>query len=396
MGLAIAFEACRTFILDATALRAYIYFARSLRVIAGVIAGNKMKLILAFILLVATSSIAETRNAEPIKVGAIYGFSGFANVWSAQARRGIELARDEINQSGGINGRKLEVIFEDSATTPNGAVTAFNKLVKIDRVDAVVGDIISFITLPLVPLAQRNKVVLVTPSIFDSDLPPDPDYFFTTCPRKESMAAPVEKFFSLNRDVKSVAIICADNTWGRTYLDVWKTVADRHNVVVVDENCISEYSTDMRTEVLRAKAKRPDVLIVAFGIDRALKRMQEIHFTPKVLTTSDLDEAIHSRGFPASEAEGVYFADWLPTESFSARFQARFNDLPIMAPQNSYEALRTLAEAFRKNDPDLQHAIQTLNYSGDTGPVDYRGTRAGNRANSTLLVVSNGKIRPAG
>ena len=67
-----------------------------------------------------------------------------------------------------------------------------------------------------------------------------------------------------------------------------------------------------------------------------------------------------------------------------------------MAPQNSYEALKTLAEAFRKNDRDLQQAILTLNYSGETGPVDYRGTRAGNRADATLLMVSNGRVGPAG
>jgi hypothetical protein len=65
-----------------------------------------------------------------------------------------------------------------------------------------------------------------------------------------------------------------------------------------------------------------------------------------------------------------------------------------MAPQNSYEALKIVAEAFQENESDPQIAIQTLHYSGDTGPVDFRGTRAGNRAQSTLLVVSNGKIEP--
>lgn len=337
-----------------------------------------------------TCATAETNPSSSIKIGAIYGFTGFANVWSAQARRGIELARDEINQAGGINGRDIEIIFEDSGTTPQGAVTAFNKLVKVDRVHAVVGDIISFVTLPLVPLAQTNKIVLITPSIFDTDLPLNSDYFFSTCPRKESMSAPVGQFFSIHRDVRRVAIICADNTWGRTYLDVWKSEADKHNVEVVDENCISDYSTDMRNEVLRAKAKRPDALIVAFGIDRALKRMRELKFTPKVLTTSDVAEAIHNRGFPASEAEGVYFADWLATEGFQRRFQARFNALPIMSPQNSYEAIKTLAEGFRKNERDPQQGILTLHYVGDTGPVDYRNSRAGNRATSSLLMVSEG------
>jgi branched-chain amino acid transport system substrate-binding protein len=355
---------------------------------------KQLSLQLVLLVISTTWAGAETGKAPPLRLGAIYGFTGFANVWSVQARRGIELARDEINQSGGVNGRSIEILFEDSGTTARGAVTAFNKLVKVDRVEAVIGDIISFVTLPLVPLAQSHKVVLVTPSIFDSDLPANSDFFFTTCPRKESIDSSVDDFFSLNPGVKNVAIICADNTWGRTYLDVWRAVAAKRGVTIVDENCISDYASDMRTEVLRAKAKRPDALILAFGIERALKRMKELQFAPVVLTTSDLDEAIHRRGLSPEEAEGVFFADWLASSGFQERFRARFNEAPIMAPQNSYEAVKIIAEAFRRNERGLQHAIQSLHYSGDIGQVDYRGTRAGNRAQSTLLVVANGVVRP--
>lgn len=336
---------------------------------------------------------AALHSHKPIKIGAIYGFTGIANVWSVQARRGIELVRDEINLAGGVNGRSIEVIFADSGTSATGAISAFNKLVRVDRVAAVIGDIFSFVTLPLVPLAQMNKVVLITPSIFDTDLPSKSEYFFTTCPRKESIAAPVDQFFALHPELQRVAIICADNTWGRTYLDVWRSVAQRRSVAVVDENCVSDYTTDMRFEVLRAKAKRPDAVIVAFGIDRVLKRMQELQFKPKILTTSDLDEAINQRGLPVRAAEGVYYADWLASESYQSRFQSRFGDTPIMAPQNSSEALRILVEALRRDTLDLQQAIQTLHYLGDTGPVDFRGTRAGNRATASLRVVSGGTIR---
>ena len=103
-----------------------------------------MRVFVASLLFLVSSASAQTIEEKPIRIGAIYGLTGFANVWSSQARRGIELARDEINAGGGINGRDLEIIFEDSGTTPQGAVTAFNKLVKADHVDAVVGDIISF------------------------------------------------------------------------------------------------------------------------------------------------------------------------------------------------------------------------------------------------------------
>jgi branched-chain amino acid transport system substrate-binding protein len=349
-------------------------------------------IVTSFIALCSSSLAADSSQDNPIRIGAIYGFTGVASVWSDQARRGIELARDEVNQSGGINGKKLEVLFEDSGTSAQKAVVAFNKLAKIDRVDAIVGDIFSFVTLPLVPLAQRERIVLVTPSIFDTDLPAKSDYFFTTCPRKESIAPPVDRFFKINKDVRSVAIVCADNTWGRTYLDVWRAEAAKHGVKVVDENCISDYTTDMRSEVLRAKSMRPDGVIIAFGIDRALRRMKELQFTPKVLTTSDLDEAINSRGFPASEAEGAYFADWLATDDFQRRFRERFHSQPIMAPQNSYEAIMTIAEAMRRSKGDLQSSIQELNYPGATGPIDYRGSRAGNRGSATLLKVSGGQI----
>jgi hypothetical protein len=63
-----------------------------------------------------------------------------------------------------------------------------------------------------------------------------------------------------------------------------------------------------------------------------------------------------------------------------------------MAPQNSYEAIRTVAEAFRNNPNDPQQGIFTLSYAGDAGIIDYNGTRAGNRAKPTLLTVKNGSI----
>jgi branched-chain amino acid transport system substrate-binding protein len=338
------------------------------------------------VLLVFVSSASA--EPAPVRVGAIFGLTGFANVWSSQARRGIEMARDEINQDGGINGRPLEVIFEDSGTTAKGGVAAFNKLVRIDKVDALVGDIISFVTLPLVPLAQANKIVLITPSIFDSDMPEKADYFFTTCPEKASIAAPVDRFFSMNPDIKRVAIICADNTWGRTYLDIWKSGAESHGIKIVDENCLDDYSSDMRAEVLRAKSKAPDGVIVAFNTDKALRRMKEVGFSPKVLTTSDIDEAINRRGFPLKEALGVHFIDWRPTPEFRKKFEARYKDILMMAPQNSYDALLTLAKALRKGDGDLQSSVRSINYIGGVGPVDFRDSHSGNKAGASLMVIT--------
>jgi branched-chain amino acid transport system substrate-binding protein len=332
------------------------------------------------------------KSADSIKVGAVYGFSGFASVWSEQARRGIEMAVDEINQSGGVNGRELEMFYEDSRSTSAGAVTAFKNLLKVAHVEAVVGDILSFLTLPLVPLADKYRIVLITPSIFDSDLPADSEYLFTTCPRRNSIKAPVDRFFQFNPDVRAVAVICADNSWGLTYLDVWKQSARQHNAKIVDANCLDEFSTDMRAEVLRAKSKRPDAVVVAFGVDRALRRMREIGFAPKILSTSDVMEALQTRGLSREQAEGVYFNDWLASPQFKQRFQSRYQQPAIMEPQNSYEAVRSIAEAYRRSPGDLLAGMRQVKYEGVAGKIDFTRSRAGNMGEGTLLQVKKGQV----
>ena len=118
--------------------------------------------------------------AEPLSLGAIYPFTGFGSIWAEQARRGAEMAADEENAAG----RRVKILFEDSRSNPTAAVSAFSTLTTVKETRMVVGDIFSFLTMPLAPIAARQKILLVTPSIFDTDMPEGNDYLFTTCPHK--------------------------------------------------------------------------------------------------------------------------------------------------------------------------------------------------------------------
>jgi len=331
-------------------------------------------------------------SKPPLQIGAILPFTGFANVWADQARRGIDLAVDEINADGGLEGRKVEVLYEDSSSNPTAAVNAFNKLVQTGRVKAVVGDIISFLTLPLVPLAEQQHILLVTPSVFDTTMPAGTRYFYSTCPRKESIRPPVRTFFRYNKAIQSVVIICANNTWGLTYLDIWKEEAAAHGVKVLDTNCIDDPTSDMRAEILRAKSRKPDGIIVAMGIDRALRRMREAGMRAVVLTTSDLMEAVEMRGLPLSEAEGVYFNDWKPSREFQDAFADKYHHSAIMEPQNSYEALRSVFKAYALDSGNLAAGIRKVKYDGVMGPIDFTESTAGNQAEGELLQVKQGNL----
>ena len=83
--------------------------------------------------IIFTSLPARAENPDTLKVGAVLGLTGPAELWSAYQRMAIELARDEINERAGVKGKKVEVLFEDSKSTPVSAVAAYTKLVEGDE-----------------------------------------------------------------------------------------------------------------------------------------------------------------------------------------------------------------------------------------------------------------------
>lgn len=109
-------------------------------------------------LMVALSGItsSESRSGS-IKIGAILPLTGDSAAWGEQGKYGIELAVEEINAKGGINGKKLEVVYEDSQAIPKNAIISIQKLINIDKVPAVVGDIVSATTLAMAPIARNLK-----------------------------------------------------------------------------------------------------------------------------------------------------------------------------------------------------------------------------------------------
>ena len=112
----------------------------------------------------ATIGAASTSYAEePIRIGGIYILSGSAATYGEFAQKGINLAVDEINASGGILGRQVEMVFEDSQGKASVAVQAARKLVYSEGVDALVGLDSSGVAQGLVPtIPELQKPLIIT------------------------------------------------------------------------------------------------------------------------------------------------------------------------------------------------------------------------------------------
>ena len=101
--------------------------------------------------------------AAPIKLGFIAPLTGEASSIGLNNRAAAELAVEEVNAAGGINGRKIEMVYEDGKCAPTDATNAANKLMNVDKVVAIDGAICSSETAAFAPTAMQNKVIVISP-----------------------------------------------------------------------------------------------------------------------------------------------------------------------------------------------------------------------------------------
>lgn len=339
---------------------------------------------------------AHAEDAAGYKIGVVYGLTGAAQVWGAYGRMGLELARDEINAAGGVNGKPIQLIIEDSKTNPTASVSAYRKLVTQDNVSIVVGDVWDFITNPMIPLAKRDGVVLISPTTMPHALEKRNDHVFTAGHTTGSIAGAVDHFFKLHPSVKRVGILCWDDPWGHAYLATWREAAARNGASVVATFCNVDFNTDYRTDVLKIAQANVDAIFIAHLADVALKRIKEQKIKAAILTSGNVVEDIKVKLAPKELFEGIYLTDWRPSEEFIEKFSARYGKEPVVEAHNSYETLRAVAKALAIDPTNPAKSLRKVRYTGVGGELDFSDPVSASQADARLYAVRRGEIELVG
>ncbi|RIL10422.1 MAG: hypothetical protein DCC75_04395 [Proteobacteria bacterium] len=336
----------------------------------------------------AQSPSDKSASAE-LKVGVILGLTGPAAKWGKFQRLGIELAAKEIKSSGA----PLNVIFEDSASEPSKAVTAFRKLVSVDHVSAVIGDIFAYITEPLIPLADQEKVLLVSPATPASMCARTSGFFFSTATQVPDAARGFEVFLERNSAVRRLALIYFDDPgWGGQYHKNWLELASKRSLQVTDRVGISDFRPDFKALLPKMLAKQPDAFFVAHEPETFISAARALGYKGKIVFANNIQEVLVDSSFDRALLEGVYFVDTLAGPEFMEEFMKLYDSEPILESYNGYEALRALFKAWQLNPADPRKAFSGLNYQGASGPLDFSQSCAGNRSVWHLKQFKGGKI----
>lgn len=203
---------------------------------------------------------------EVMTIGALLSLSGPASFIGESDLAGINTALAVINDDGGINGKDLRAVVEDSKTDPKQGVAAMNKLVSVDKVPAMFVSL-SSIASAVRPIAESEKTVILVesshPTIYEGH-----DYTFRNFwSNKEANERIVE--YAKNNNMKNIAILHFNDEFGTSGADYMEELAKSGDINVVARESFAPNATDMRTQIAKIKESSPD-LVYLIGVGPAM------------------------------------------------------------------------------------------------------------------------------
>jgi branched-chain amino acid transport system substrate-binding protein len=234
---------------------------------------NKIYLAIGIVAVVFIAAIIMFSNQgkeETIKIGAIYPLTGnFAN-YGIEYQRGLQMAAEEINSQGGINGKQIELIFEDDQGNTEKSVTAANKLININKVKYLF-TAFSSVSQATAPISQDNNVLYISATV--SKIGETGEYIFRDFWDIEDQGSAIG--IAINKENVSKIGILAMN-YGDTELFLDSVKEEVSDTVFVEER-FNFGDTDFKSQLTKIKNANVDaILVYAFPGAESIKITQQI------------------------------------------------------------------------------------------------------------------------
>jgi len=320
-----------------------------------------------------------------IKLGAVLPLTGDSAAWGEQGRWGIQYAVAEANEKGGIGGKKIEVVYEDSQAIPRLAMTAATKLTDIDKVPAIIGDIVSATTLAMAPIAEQKKAVLVGISCSAPAISQAGEFVFRVWP-SDNLEGEVAAKWTRSKGFQKAAVLHIATDYGQGLAAVFKKSFEANGGKVVSIQAYSQDQTDFRSNLARIESESPDVVyLISYYKDAALalRQAKEVGLKAQFLgaTAVENDELLKLAG---NAAEGLAYPTIVdfdadhPTKTQSA-FLTKFTQLhgkkPDWAATHAYDATAVIIQALEAGARSGEEIRAVLDkrrqFQGITGTIKF-------------------------
>ena len=219
-----------------------------------------------------------TSAQEPVKIGVIQPLTGDVAFDGQTAVEGARLAAKFINDAGGVlDGRMIELVVEDGRCEPSESVSAAEKLIVREKVSAIAGCFCSSSTGAVMPLAEENKIPLVTgistsPSLTEQGN----EYFFRAVGTSKLFARAFAKALKNELNINRIAYLVVNDDWGRGSMESFSEAFAELGGENVANEIFNRGESDFYSYLTKIKAANPDGIYVVANTANAAKATNQI------------------------------------------------------------------------------------------------------------------------
>lgn len=317
----------------------------------------------------------------PFKIGVMESLTGPGETYGSVAVQAKQMAVDEINAAGGINGRMLELIVEDSKCSAQDAITAYNKLTDVDGVKIILGTSCSGAMLGAAPLAEADGVILFSGLATNPDIANAGDYIFRTSMSDAQLGIDAGNVMWAD-GVRKLATISETTDYAEGVRRTSVAQFEKRGGTVVAEERYGSDTTDFRTQLTKLLAESPDALLLAaqseFTGGTIIKQVRELGFEGQIY--ADIvpvgATALEIAGDAAAGTKAI-LADISPDnakgQEVLASFRARYDYVTLAWYIGSaYDDVYITAECLKQTDDDqdangMRDCLYAITWTGAIG-----------------------------
>lgn len=207
-------------------------------------------------LFIASAALA----ADPIKIGALFAVTGPAAFLGEPERNTAKMVVDEINKAGGVKGRKLELVTYDTAGDATKAVQLATKLIKDDKVVAIIGPSTTGETMAVIPVAEKEQVPLISCSAGSKITAPVKKWVFKTAQNDTLAVGRIYEYLQKQKQTR-IAILTVSDGFGSSGREQLKSQAAKYGMTIVSDDTYGPKDTDMTAQLTKIRGSQAQAVI---------------------------------------------------------------------------------------------------------------------------------------
>ena len=360
-----------------------------------------------------------SKDSNTIRIGLNYELSGAAATYGQSSVEGIELAIEEINKAGGLNGKKIQTIKYDNKSEEAEATTLSTRLMTQDKVLAVLGPATSGAFKATIPVSEQNKIPVLSGSATADDVTVDKrgvkEYAFRICFMDSAQGKAMARYATENLGKqKAVIIRDSSNDYAKGLAESFAKTFKGAGGTIVKQEAYVKGDTDFNAILTSVRNQDFDVIFIPGYYDEAgliIKQARAQGIDVPILGADGFDSPKLAELAGADALSNVYFSnhysslDDNPTvQEFLRAFQAKYKKEPDAFNALGYDLAKLTEQAIghaeKQDGESIKSALaETKNFEGVTGNI--RVDKNHNAVKDTVVIklengkqVSSERIRP--